>query len=311
MATGLRYSVEELRTIRDQISGRRTGTIPDKPLVDRIKTEQPYLMPLVGLAGERELFDKLQRDPRIGRFSFTMFFPVLGGHLDSDLADVEITIRPTRTRGFAARILVEGKDVVIKPIQSPDEPKIAKYAGEQGIGPGQYETLDGFLTEEFLPGKLFSQVSRELDSGSARAIGLRVAEILSILHKANFVFNDVIFDDDFGGSHLIVDTTKGTRLIDFGVSIDLTAFPNLTDEQIYRVLLTLPGIGGLIQAGMMERDELDARIAQMKETLQHESRDGLIVRDIHFVHEGLGITSMKSNIAARAIFDAFEATYHV
>lgn len=309
MATVLRYSAEELKTIRDYISGKRPAKLPDQTLIESIRRESPYLLPLVRLAEEKDLFDKLKKDPRVVRFSFVMFFPLLEGHLDSDLSEVRIVVSPTRTRGFAARVFVDGKDVVIKPIQSPDEPKIAKYAGEHGIGPCQYESLERYLTEEFLPGESFAGISSGVNSTNARVIGLRVAEILSALHEASFLFNDVIFDDDFGGSHLLVDATKGTKLIDFGVSIDLTAFPNLTDEQIYRILLTLPGIGGCIQSGMIDESELDARIGEMKEALKHKSVQQLLRRDTDFVKEGLGITSLRNGVAAQTIWQAFEEKY--
>ncbi|VVC03844.1 Uncharacterised protein [Candidatus Bilamarchaeum dharawalense] len=311
MATVLRYSPDELKTIREYFGGKRPVKMPDQALAESIRRENPGLVPFLRMSDEKDLFAKLQSDPRIRKFSFVMFFPVLEGHLDSDLREVTISIGPTRTRGFAARILVDDRDMIIKPIQSPDEPKIAKFAGEQGIGPLQYETIEHFLTEEFLPGSPFSQISSNMNDVAARVIGSRVADILTILHKAGIVFNDVILDDDMGGSHLLIDPANGIKLIDFGVSLDLTAFPNLTDEQVYRVLLTMPGIGALIQSGMIGDTALEVEIARMKEEIGIKPIRELLFTDVRFVHEGVGITSMKNNMAAQAIWRAFEAKYHM
>ena len=310
MAT-VKYSASEIARIREHISGKRISTSkPDQLLVERLQKENLGLLPFCGLANEeRALFEKLASDPRVARLSYVLFFPVLEPDLESDFSHITFKLFKTRSRGIAVRVKSSDKDVIIKPVQSPDDHKIATYAGEHDIGPIQHPTIDGFLTEEFLPGELFANISHRLDDNTAATIGKRVAEILSILHRAQILFNDTIFDNDFGGSHLLVDEKGHAKLIDFGVSIDLNNFPNLTDEQVFRILLTLPLLGGFIQSGMMSEAQIKGEIAKMRSGFALVSRDDVLRRDIDFVHEGFVITHHKNSRAAGIILDAFQEVY--
>lgn len=309
------YCKEEVATVRGYLEGRikpkNLGSL-DRPLLEKIRKEKNHMAPfLCFVKDEKELFEKICRDPRAERFSFLLFFPALEGHLDSGMGHIEEETLWARTRGWAARLKVDGKDLIIKPVQSPDEPYVAGYAGANNAGPVQYPTLANFITEEFMGGALFKDISRTLNEGEAAFAGQRVGEILGVLHKGRILFNDVIFTDDVGGCHLMVGG-KDVRMLDFGVSLDLSKFPLITDEQITRYMLTLPFVGGMIQAGMVQGPALEAEIRRIRGPMSAASVKDILSRDFDFVSEGLAFSGFGSQKIARllekSLFDAYEKT---
>ena len=102
-----------------------------------------------------------------------------------------------------------------------------------GIGPKQYVSLDGFLTEQFVEGELFSRLRGDrTSSDNIYNIGRRMGEILSRLHSRDIYYNDTILTDDLGRSHVIVPEASPAFLFDYGVALRLNGHPNFTDEEV-------------------------------------------------------------------------------
>lgn len=302
------YCKDEIRTVRGYLEGRITPKGLDKPLLEKLMKEKQHLVPFFSFAkDEKGLFEKIASDPRSERFSYLMFFPVLENHLDYDMRQISFEMFDTRTRGWAAKLNVEGRDVIIKPIQSIDEPYVAGYAGANNAGPLQYPTLGGFITEEFMAGDLFNRISQGMNEELASFVGQRVGTMLGTLHKGRIMFNDVIFADDFGGCHLMV-RKNDARMLDFGVSLDLSKFPTITDEQIKRYMLTLPLVGGMMQG--LGEDALHEQIQHFRNQVSGADVKALLSRDMDFVSEGLYFSRFRSagarDALAKSLFDAYD-----
>ena len=70
------------------------------------------------------------------------------------------------------------------------------------------------------------------------AIGRRVGDIFSKLHDRDIFYNDIIVDG-FGECHFIVPTEGEAVIIDYGVSVDMSAYPELDDEGVYNFYRTM------------------------------------------------------------------------
>ena len=127
-----------------------------------------------------------------------------------------------RTRGrvaiFRFQEPSENPGLVVKPLQSRREGEIAQLAGAAQVGPTQYPSLAGFITEEFVPGVFFTDLAtkRIADGGNGNAdndndndaimyrIGRNLGGMLARLHRQQIYYNDATLSDPAGRSHLIV-----------------------------------------------------------------------------------------------------------
>lgn len=206
-----------------------------------------WLWPFWPIADQdRELWQLLADDRQIVGFSVYGLFPesydlVYG--VNGDGASIRYD---GRTRGRVAMIRGNRRgdrvDLVIKPCQSPREAEIALVAGELGLGPRQFASIDGFLTEEFVDGPFLTELD-DSDVSPARmhAIGQQLGTALARLHRAGVCYNDALVADPEGRSHTILQTDGSIRIIDFGVALLLRDHPaNLTFHDAYNAARTDP-----------------------------------------------------------------------
>ena len=127
-----------------------------------------------------------------------------------------------RTRGrvaiFRFQEPSENPGLVVKPLQSRREGEIAQLAGAAQVGPTQYPSLAGFITEEFIPGVFFTDLAAKqiADAGNGNGnstadadaimyrIGRNLGGMLARLHRQQIYYNDATLSDPAGRSHLIV-----------------------------------------------------------------------------------------------------------
>ena len=196
----------------------------------------PHLAPFRGLADtdtENEtdagLFDKLASDRLLQTYSIYGLFPGLYQRIYRNRERPELTF-DGRTRRrvaiFRFQEPSENPGLVVKPLQSRREGEIAQLAGAAQVGPTQYPSLAGFITEEFVPGVLFTDLAtqRIADCGNGNAdgnadtdtdtntdadaimyrIGRNLGGMLARLHRQQIYYNDATLSDPAGRSHLIV-----------------------------------------------------------------------------------------------------------
>ena len=266
------------------------------------------LWPLWPLAGvDAELWDLLLGDDLIERFSVYGFFPatyamVYGGNSD------RVNVRyDGRTRGRVAIIAGEDATVVIKPCQSSREAEIAGIAGELGVGPGQLETLDGFITEEFVDGAFLTDLAPdEATPDRMRAVGSALADALSRLHGAGICYNDATISDPDGRSHIIVGRDGGIRLIDFGVALLLDDHPRgLTFEDAWNAARTDPMYRLFRQmTGGGDGDAMGRFVSDYGRRLAGQTVEQVQERDWRIAGEGVSIFAARFGpVAADALRD--------
>src|SRR3989338_3427715 len=231
-----RYSEEEIRQIRETLSGKSDLRYKESP-----KLKLPYLVPFHPLASSNpSLYRKISKDKMAKQFSLYGFFPEAFDLVYGSEAPPEISF-DEGNRGKVIILLHPSKRIVIKGIQNSMEHEVAQMAAGLHTGPKQYPTIEGYLTEEFIDGPLFSKLDLKGPSEMAYSIGTRVGEILSLLHQNSVFYNDAILLDQLGKSHLVVPELSPAILIDYGVSIRLNNFPRLSDEEIINFFRTMPG----------------------------------------------------------------------
>jgi len=146
-----------------------------------------------------------------------------------------------RTRGGGNKINFLENSRVVKPLESSAEKKISDKASALGIGPKQFKTKEGYLHEEFIEGTSLLTLEKEKCTPEfMEDLGRKFYRVLKKLHENNILVNDQILTDDFGKSHMILDKKGDVRFIDFGASIDLANFPNISDEEVMSLMRTDP-----------------------------------------------------------------------
>ena len=267
---------------------------------------------------EPELFSRVSEDPWAVTLAQYAFFPPVLEWREQGRPIPRISITG-RTRGPAA-ILRSGDDaIVIKPFQNTREDEIAAIAARVNVGPAQFPSLPGYLTEQFAEGVFFTELPPErrdpsTSSGRAtlRTIGLALGGMLRRLHDAGVYYNDATFADPEGRSHLIValrqaqDERRGAlderggvqdemltcTLIDFGVSLLVSHYPGYTREEVHNFVRTLPMYR--IMAGMADsRAEMDDFLAQYARRMAEATPEDVMARDLKFAQQGLSIAARR------------------
>ena len=264
------------------------------------------LWPLWPLAGQdAALWKLLVDDKRVERFSVYGLFPA-SYDLVYGPESVDIDIRyDGRTRGRVAiitgRLRGQAVDVVIKPCQSPGESEIAKIAGDLGLGPRQLPSIDGFLTEEFVPGPFLTDLKPdEASAERMHVIGYELGAALSRLHAAGICYNDATVSDPYGRSHIILASGGGIRIIDFGVALLLRDHPaNLTFHDAYNAARTDPMFRLFRQmTSHGDSDALARFISDYGRRLAQQSVDEIQSRDWRMAEEGASIVAGMYGVAA-------------
>ncbi len=268
------------------------------------------LWPLWPLADHDEVLWKLLvEDKRIERFSVYGLFPV-AYDLVYGSGSVDVDIRyDGRTRGRVAIITggLRGQAVgiVIKPCQSPGESEIAHVAGDLGLGPRQLPSIDGFLTEEFVPGPFLTDLTpEEATAERMHSIGGELGTALSRLHAAGICYNDATVSDPDGRSHTILLPEGGIRIIDFGVALLLRDHPaNLTFHDAYNAARTDPMFRLFRQmAPDADPEALGRFINDYGRRLAQQSVGEIQSRDWRIAEEGSSvIESRYGSLAADAL----------
>ena len=73
---------------------------------------------------------------------------------------------------------------------------IARLAGEGFIGPSQFPSLEGFLSEEWVAGRFFTVLTEKAVCEEAMyAIGEKLGSMLAELHARQIYYNDATVSD--------------------------------------------------------------------------------------------------------------------
>ncbi len=284
------YTKEEIEEVRNTFTGKRKLSSQEiEVLRSGLGNKQlpHHLYPFSGLfATNLKLYKKVARDERTQKYSFFGFFPETLDLVYGSEVSPEISF-DNGNRGIVGIIKHPKKNIVIKPFQNSREHEIAQIADELEIGPKQYPSLEGFLTEQFVEGDLFSKLRG--DKASADNMydhGRRMGEILTKLHSKEICYNDTILTDDLGRSQVIVPETSPAILFDYGVSLRMDKHPNLTDEEVFNFVRTLPGVNMLLET-RPSHEQLNLLVKNYRTKLQRATKKQIMARDIDFIHEGL------------------------
>ncbi len=196
-----------------------------------------------GLAGvakvSKELLEKIESDANIKAYSPLVLFPEISERVYDKKEKPEITRLPAQTRGRAFKCVFKDETFVIKQVENNNESNIAAIASELGIGPHQYESVQGYVTETWIEGSPIAKLKEEEATAELMEdLGKKIGAALKKLHERNIIFNDQLIRDDFSRSHVIVTPEKEVRFIDFGAAVDLSNFPELSDEDLYTLART-------------------------------------------------------------------------
>ena len=307
------YTKEEIREIQDIITGKR---ILSNQEVDTLRNEfknrqiSNYLYPFIGLfAANPELYRKISEDNRANKYSLFGFFPETFELVYGSEVSPEISF-DGGNRGIVGVIKHPKKKVVIKPIQNSREYEVAQIADELEVGPKQYATLDGFLTEEFVEGDLFSRLRENRTSTDCMYnIGRKIGEILIKLHSREIYYNDTILTDDFGRSHVMVQETSPAILFDYGVALRLNKYPNFSDEEICNFARTLPMVNMFLET-QPSQEQIQKLVRQYSPQLQNSTKEQIMSRDIDFINEGLTLATYRlGNHVFEPFLRGFKETY--
>lgn len=244
---------------------------------------------------DANLFRKLEADPLVADYSCYGFFPTIYHRLYQQGERPQVQF-DGRTRGRVALLrFANGDGLVVKPLQSRREPEIAQLAGQAGVGPRQLPSLEGFLVEELVEGRFFTDLSTdELRDDLIHQAGHWLGSMLSALHNAGICYNDATLCDPEGRSHMLVQLPDGHqtgrsaeyKLIDFGVSVLLDRFPDLELEEVFNLVRTTPEYPLVSRLGL-RGGELGRFLAQYRQRLTSTSREEIMARDLRFTKEGL------------------------
>ena len=251
------------------------------------------MAPFRGLrSSQPDLYEKLRRDPVLETYSIYGFFPEVYRRIYVDGARPPMTMAG-RARGRVAMLELEDCGLVVKPLQSYREGEIAAIGAGTGVGPAQYPSLRGYLTEERVAGAFFTEMAPEdIGDDSMHRTGAALGGILARLHQRRVYYNDATLSDPRGRSHLIVEPGGGCRLIDFGVSILLDRHPLLERQEVYNLVRTLPMYRVLKRMGL-KADEMDRFLEDYSVKLARTSPEEIMSQDLRFAEEGLKMAAAR------------------
>ena len=290
------YTDAEVGNIRQVISGLEQQTEGDRQQAEAAVGDgrcPTPLAPLWGLSEKHpELFERLAGDPRALTYSIFGFFPTAYEWTYEQGRAPSVTWEG-RTRGLIA-LLDNGREgMAVKPKQSRREDEIAGIAGVLGVGPRQRDSLTGFLCEDLVRGRFFTELPVETaDEESWAEAGRGLGRMLTSLHDRGICYNDATLSDPEGRSHLLVDEEGSVTLIDFGVSVLLDRHPHLEGEEVFNLLRTDPMFR--VFRGMASSPEDIQRLVQdYGRKLAGTSKEEILSRDLRFTEQGIGFVSQR------------------
>ena len=282
------YTDHELEQVRKTISSRAmAGQEADT------EVHPPHLAPFLELMVPfPTLFQKLKEDHLLETYSVYGFFPGVHESIYHEGLRPELSFAG-RARGRVAILKSGDGGTVIKPAQSDREGEVATIAGDAGVGPKQYPSLPGYLTEELVQGAFFTELGPEdLDDDSMYRAGGGLGDILVRLHQQQVYYNDTTLSDPTGRSHLVLVPGGGCRLIDFGVSILLDRHPTLARQDVYNFVRTLPTYR-LVRGMGMDGEEMDRFLEDYSHQLGRTSPEEIMSQDLRFAEEGLTMAARR------------------
>lgn len=212
--------------------------------------------------------------------------------LDKSIEKPQINLLSAGARGEAFKINFIDGDHVIKPLESSAEKDIANIVSNLGIGPKQFKTKEGYLHEEFIDGTpLLLLEDEKCTPEYMESLGQKFAQALNKLHENDILVNDQILTDDFNKSHMIIDKKGEVRFIDFGASVNMSNFPNFSDEEVMSLMRTDPFMAFRMH-NMLEasQEENNLEIKGYRENIlsRLETKEDLIkMKDNQLLNEGL------------------------
>ena len=309
MRLDIRYSDEQLAIIR--------GVISSLPALDPFSISlrdeavargdcPQRLWPLWPLERtDRELWRLLIDDDLIERFSVYGLFPAAYPLVYGSGSEATGIRYDGRTRGRVAIITQGATAVVIKPCQSSRESTIAAIAGRLSVGPAQLSTISGFISEEFVDGRFFTELPPEQAAPDlVRDIGSALAGALARLHASGICYNDSTISDPEGRSHIILRSDGEIRLIDFGVALLLENHPQgLTFEDAWNAARTDPMFRLFRQmTGENDGESLARFVEDYGRRLAGQTMEEIQSRDWRIAEEGTSvIASRLGPVAADAL----------
>lgn len=259
------------------------------------------LWPLWPLARtDGELWRLLVEDDRIEQFSVYGLFPAAYPLVYGPEPDAPTIRYDGRTRGRVAIVSGPASTVVIKPCQSRREAEIAAIAGQLEVGPRQLETIDGFITEEFIDGPFLTDLpADDATAQRMRDVGAALAGALTRLHAAGVCYNDATISDPEGRSHVILRPDGQVRLIDFGVSLLLDNHPeSLTFEDAWNAARTDPMFRLFRQMTGGSEDALGRFVNDYGRRLAGQTVAEIQSRDLRIAEEGTNVIAGRLGPAA-------------
>lgn len=212
--------------------------------------------------------------------------------IDNTIEKLKISLLQAGARGICFKIDTLESSHVIKPLESLVEKDISMKASVLGIGPKQFKTKEGYLHEEFIKGTPLLRLDKEKCTPDfMENLGQKFAQALKKLHENNILVNDQILTDDFGKSHMIVDEEGEAKFIDFGASIDMENFPNISDEAVMSLIRTDPFMVFRMHSAVDSSEEQQKQlITEYRENILSEiktKKDLIEMKDLQLLNEGL------------------------
>jgi tRNA A-37 threonylcarbamoyl transferase component Bud32 len=178
---------------------------------------------------------------------------------------------------------------IIKSLESSFEKEIAEKVADLGIGPRQYNSLPSTLREEYIQGTpLLSIEKAKCTPEFMFQLGRNVAENMKKLHENNILVNDQILSDDMSKSHLVIDRENNVRFVDFGASIDITEYPNISDEAVYSLMRTDPMAGFILPH--ITQENFKNEVEKYRDVIlsQYSTKEAIVeIKDMQLLREGL------------------------
>ena len=227
-----------------------------------------------------------------------LHFPDMDRNAHGDIEKPKINLLPAGARGYGFKVNFSDSSHVIKPLESLAEKDIADRAATLGIGPKQFKTKEGFLHEEFIDGTPLLKIDKEKCTPEyMENLGQKFTQALKKLHENNILVNDQILTDDFGKSHMIVDKNGETRFIDFGASIDVSEFPNISDDAVLSLMRTDPFMAfrmGNVSGASEEEKKTEIQGYRENILSQFKTKEDIIQwKDIQLLNEGLSFLQSR------------------
>ncbi|MBT7483420.1 hypothetical protein HN680_01490 [Candidatus Peregrinibacteria bacterium] len=202
------------------------------------------------------------------------------------------------------------RDFIIKSYQGEDERIIAPLVGESGFGPQQFPSLRNVMTEEFVPGQPLLDIQPGKPRKYYHDLGRRLGQFYRALHERNIFYNDGLINYEFGKSHVILgEEPEQAKVIDFGLSLNVSDPSAFTDEQVFNFARTLPGNSFLLGLRVMEPRGL---VDQERDRVKSLTSPDIIKRDLEMLGESMDtLRKNQGRDFVRFIWQGFEKAYEI